>query len=147
MGTNKELQLLERLFTDLTNESNPKRLHSGITDLFVRINTETGEVGLYGDDDELICSLVIFSWISSQGVTPNMVEAIRLVIERLNKQGYWSNELFERPFSIDFVAEDFTTLENFLFLDDELVKISEPILQGLGEELDNFLDRLLEDLK
>ena len=36
---------------------------------------------------------------------------------------------------------------DLLFLDEDLIKIEPPLLDGVGEELDRFLDELLEDLK
>lgn len=148
MGTNKELQLLERLFTDLTREDNPDRLQTGLSDLFVRINTETGEISLYGDDDELLHSLVVFSWITNTPEpTEAMLSSLRTVIARLQSQGYWDHDLYERPFSIELVSDTFATIEHLLFLDDDLVEVSRPLLEGLDEDLDNFLDNLLGDLK
>ncbi len=148
MGTNKELQLLERLLTDLINPDNPSRLQTGISDIFVRINTQTGEVSLYGDDDELLQSLTLFSWITDE-VTPRpeMIELLREAISRLEARGFWNDDLFERPFSIELVTEDFTTSEHLLFLDDEIINLSTPLLEGLSEDLEKFISDLLGDMK
>ena len=52
-----------------------------------------------------------------------------------------------RPFSIELIRPDFSVIEDLLFLDEDLIKIEPPLLDGVGEELDRFLDELLEDLK
>lgn len=145
MGTAvKEAQVLEQLFRSLVNESKFNRLRSGLTDLFVRINMESGEVGLYGDDDELLCSTIIFSWVGKGGQpTPCMIRSLKEVVANLDNQGYWTHEMFERPFSVELVNEEFDTVEELLFLDDELIKVSLPLLENLDDELNSFINQLL----
>lgn len=148
-STEKEIQLLQRLFEDLLDPNNPKRPQVGLSDIFVRIDTERGEVALYGDDDELINAVVLFSWVASEESAPSstMISQLREAISRLESRGFWEHDLFEHPFSIELVGEDFETIEELLFLDDDLVKVSTPLLEGLHEDLDNFLGNLLSDLK
>lgn len=148
MGTNKERQLLEQLFTDLTQQDHPHRLRTSISDLFVRVNTQTGEISLYGDDDELLHSVTIFSWITNTPAPQaEMIDLLRLVLSDLDTKGYWSNELFDRPFSVELVSDDFSTIEHLLLVDDELIGISSPLLSGLHEDLEKFLQDLLGDMK
>lgn len=148
MGTNKERQLLEQLFTDLTQQDHPHRLRTSISDLFVRVNTQTGEISLYGDDDELLHSVTIFSWITNAPAPQaEMIDLLRLVLSDLDAKGYWSNELFDRPFSVELVSDDFSTIEHLLLVDDELIGISSPLLSGLHEDLEKFLQDLLGDMK
>lgn len=144
--TTKELQILERLFRSLTQEGSSHLLSRRINDLFVRINPETGEVSLFGDEDELITSTVIFSWVDK--VEADHIEAmrqsLRTVVGKLAEAGYWEHEAFERPFSIDLVDEAFTTLEELLFLDNELLQLTTPLLDNLDEELSQFINDLLK---
>lgn len=148
MGTKDKL-LLERLFTDLTREDNPKRLGYALHDLFVRVNCEQGEVSLYGEEDELLGALTLFSWIKQgeHSLTDGMLTELREVITRLDAQGYWSGDSFLRPFSIELVDEAFKTQEVLLYRDEDVVQISRPLLEGLDEELNKFLVTLLGDLK
>lgn len=158
MGTNKELQLLEQLFSELLKPENPNRLQRELSDLFVRINRQKGKVSLYGDEDELLASQTIFSWIEegetkegeapkSSPLNPKITEALREVIARLEGKGFWDKPEFVRPFSVELVDESFTTLETLLFIDEELVQLSAPLLSGLDEELSDFLGKLLPELK
>lgn len=146
MGGNKELQLLESLFEDLTAETNPKRVER-ITDLFVRVSTTTGEVALYDDDDNLLASQVLFSWITNAPISTDMIGLLRHAVTRLDRHGYWAQDCFVRPFSIELVGEDFSVIEHLLFVDDDLVQVSRPLLEGLDEDLNHFLSNLLSDLK
>lgn len=146
MGGNKELQLLEGLFEELTAKTNPKRMER-ISDLFVRVSTTTGEVALYDDDDSLLASQVLFSWITNEPISSEMIALLHQVVARLERHDYWTQESFVRPFSIELVGEDFSVIEHLLFVDDDLVQISRPLLEGLDEDLNKFLSNLLPDLK
>lgn len=143
--SSKEIQVLERLFRGLTDESNNNSLASGLNDLFVRINIENGEVTLYGEDDELLCSTVIFSWVGKEQEFPKMLQALHEVIKKLESDSYWKHDLFERPFSISLVNEAFETIEELLFVDDELIGLTTPLLANLDEDLSAFISELLDN--
>ena len=144
-ANNKEHQILEKLFLSLLDDTNPDRVQSGISDLFIRINSETGEVVLYGDDEEQqLASTVIFSWVGlSDKPTKEMIRSLKTVISSLEGKGYWDSELFERPFSVVLVNDAFESIDELLFLDDELIKVSLPLLENLDEELNSFINQLL----
>lgn len=143
--SSKEVQVLQKLFRSLTAEGSPHRLTSGITDLFIRINGESGEVSLYGDDDELITSTVIFSWVGQGDKSLGQrAKALRSAITALEGEGFWEHEVFERPFSVVLVSEEFTSEEELLFLDDDLLQLTTPLLAGLDAELGEFIDELLK---
>lgn len=148
----KQLELITGLFCDLLRESNPNRLQVGLSDLFVQINPTTGEVSLFSDEDEPLGSCTIFSWAKGndsdyQAVVAEALPILREAVAILEQRGWWQHNLFERPFSVELVSQDFETIEELLFLDDDLVKVTTPLLQGLNEDLDNFLADLLGDLK
>ena len=144
-ANNKEHQILEKLFLSLLDDTNPDRVQSGISDLFIRINSETGEVVLYGDDEEQqLASTVIFSWVGvADKPTKEMIRCLKTVISSLEGKGYWDSELFERPFSVVLVNDAFESIDELLFLDDELIKVSLPLLENLDEELNSFINQLL----
>lgn len=139
----KEVQLLERLLRCLVDGG---VLQHRLSDLFIRINMETGEVILYGDDDEPLTSTVIFSYIGKgDDAFQEAIQQLKRSIANLSKANYWEHELFERPFSIELVDDAFTPIEELLFLDDDIVKISPPLLEHLDQELSDFIRKLLEE--
>lgn len=141
---NKAVQVLQKLFRSLIEPTAPEHLTASITDLFVRINCETGEVSIYGDDDELIGSVVIFSWVDKgDKPSPEMRKTLRQAVAGLQAEGLWEHELFERPFSIVLVDDEFANIEELLFLDDELLQLTTPLLADLDSELSQFIDELL----
>lgn len=145
----RELQLLRKLFLALASEEAPL-LTRPVNDLFLQIDCEEGELRIYDDQDELIAHQEIFSWSDTGTIdepATEAVETVRELVTRLEQKGFWSKEVFARPFSIELVRSDFSVIEELLFLDEDLVKLSSPLLDGLGKELDKFLGELLEDLK
>ena len=72
-----------------------------------------------------------------------MIRCLKTVISSLEGKGYWDSELFERPFSVVLVNDAFESIDELLFLDDELIKVSLPLLENLDEELNSFINQLL----
>lgn len=145
----KRIQLISQLFLSLQEERNPKRLRSSLHDLFVRVDLEKGEVTLLNDEEESLASCVIFSWIAPELETPSdeMVELLREVVAGLERQGYWEHPLFEQPFAVVLVDKMFAQIENLLYLDEDMIQVTRPLLEGLNSDLDAFIEELLGDLK
>lgn len=143
--SSKELQLLERLFRSLGDDKKREQ-EPPLTDLFVLINTQAGEVSLHGDDDELINSIVLFSWVGEEQKPPSAAQrvALKQVVAKLSEEGYWESPHFARPFSIELVDDAFERIEELLFLDDEFITLTTPLLDGLDKELSTFIEDLLK---
>lgn len=145
----KATQLVTQLFLSLLDEKETNRLTSGLNDLFVRIDLDRGEVVLLGEDEEVLASCVVFSWIIPDRELPteDICAVLREVVGDLHQQDYWSHPLFEQPFSVVLVDQMFAPLENLLYLDEDTVQVTRPLLEGLHRELDEFIRELLGDLK
>ena len=50
-----------------------------------------------------------------------------------------------KPYSFVLVDEDRETIAEFLLIDDDTLLVNHELLEGLDEELDDFLKQLLED--
>ena len=66
---------------------------------------------------------------------------------RLEQKGFWSKEVFARPFSVELVRPDFSLIEVLLFLNKDLFNLSKPLMEDLDEELGVFMDSLLGEKK
>lgn len=147
----KEVQLITRLFTDLIKGEGARlSLDVRLSDIFVRINRSTGEIHLLDSEDEVLSSATIFNWIAEEqecGITTQMCEQLREAIAQLESKGFWDSDAFARPFSIVLVDENWQTIEELLYLDDEHVLLTSPLLSGVDEELRLFLQELLQESK
>ena len=59
----------------------------------------------------------------------------------------FDNSCFLQPFSVSLTDENFSVIEELLFLDDENLRLDDPLLKDLDAELDDFLAKLLSDVK
>lgn len=145
----RELQLLRKHFLNLLNDEAPK-LTTPTNDLLLQIDGSTGELRIYDDRDEELSRQAVYAW-EGTGTTDlpsiSSIETLREVITRLEQRGYWDKALFARPFSVLLVRSDFSIIEELLFIDEDLVQLSTPLLEGLDEDLEQFLGELLVDLK
>ena len=145
----RELQLLRKHFLSLVSEESPI-ISRPLTDLFLLADCATGTLHLYDDEDKEISHVSVFAWAETgteSEPSEVAIETLRELVTRLEQKGFWDRPCFARPFSIELIRPDFSVIEDLLFLDEDLIKIEPPLLDGVGEELVRFLDELLEDLK
>ncbi len=148
-SNDRELQLLRKHFLSLVSQPDPL-LTTPISDLFLVADCAEGALLLFGDDDQEICRIPVYSWEgtgTAESPSAAAIETLREVITRLEQKGFWAQDAFSRPFSIELVRPDFSVIEELLFLDEELIRLDTPLLEGLDEELEAFLSDLLEDTK
>ncbi len=146
-----EVQIqLERLFrTPIEHPDSSKTAPIAISDLFVQIDPAAGEVQLFNDKDEELHRVVIYDWIQEgrTEIPSAMKQELRAAVKRLHAARFFDKDQFVRPFSVALTEEDFTIIEELLFIDDELIQLDSALLENLDEELDNFLAELLPDIK
>ncbi|MBQ1909776.1 MAG: hypothetical protein II170_07555 [Bacteroidaceae bacterium] len=117
-----------------------------LTDIHLLVNPYTGEIRAYNDDDEELDRCVVEEWIKSpeedfyESVAPILrqtIEGMRPVVDQMN---------ILRPFSFVLIDEDHETLQDLVLIDDEeTVVLDGNLLDGLEEDLDAFLEHLLND--
>ena len=54
---------------------------------------------------------------------------------------------FMKPLSVSLTDEDFVVIEELLFIDDDMLRLDDPLLKDLDADLDDFLANLLADVK
>lgn len=130
----------------LTNENSG----SFISDLYVQVDFENGELQLYDDSENLLNKIVIFDWINKKN-DPNslqrVVSTLKAVLTVLTTKGAFENDIFLKPLSISLTDDDFTVLEELHFMDDDLYRVDDPLLKDLDQDLDSFLQQLLSDVE
>ncbi len=146
MPNSQEKHLVSKLFTQLLDPSNPQELKHKTHDLFVQVNNLNGEVALFNDNDECLDRIEVESWCQeNEELNSEIVKTLKLAIVELQAKGFWDNMIFDLPFSIELIDDSFNTKEVLFFLDDDIVPITAPLLEGHKEELAQFLEKLLQD--
>ena len=117
-----------------------------MTDLHILASPYTGEIRTYNDDDEELDRCVVEEWIKVpqdgffEGVTPILrrcIEEMRSSIEEMS---------ILKPFSFVLIDEDHETLQDLVLIDnEETLVLDNKMIDGLTDDLDDFLKHLLEE--
>ena len=121
-----------------------------ITDFYIHVDTDSGEVRIVDDNDTLLSREVIPSDIASDeenGIPDGLLPDLRQVLQdelqrRYNAKVFDEVNVFH-PFS--FLLETADDIEDLLIVDDANYIIGDELLKDLDEDLDSFIDNLLKD--
>ncbi|HBK28355.1 MAG TPA: hypothetical protein DDZ04_00190 [Parabacteroides sp.] len=153
MGTSTtQIQsVLETLFMAAIDKMTNDAGGNYISDIYVQADQETGEVQIYDEEEKLVDKTVIFDWVNNtedeEVFDKRVSDLLRSVLAGLVTKEVFDNPRFIKPLSVSLTDEDFAVIEELLFLDDENLRLDDPILKDLDEDLDDFLSKLLSDVK
>ena len=146
MNTSEQtLQLIERAIRKIADKFPAKEEASLMTDIHIRVTQETGEMVAYNDDDVEITRCVIEQWINN--ADDSFYDQIAPVIRKcLVKMKDTIDQMsILKPFSFVLENDDKESVEELYLVDDETVIIDPDLMEGLGEDLDAFLEKLLKE--
>lgn len=117
-----------------------------ITDLHLQPTPASGELNIYDDDDRTLAQVTVEEWISADEDTfySKAETLLTSLLTEMKREGKLERENMLKPYSFVLVDEEKETLADLLLIDDDTLLLSPDLLQGLDEELDNFLKELLE---
>jgi hypothetical protein len=152
MSTNnaKIQSVIESTFDKAINKltSNESNCYS---DLFVQVDSDSGELQIYDEEEKLIEKTVIFDWVNNaiedEKYDEMVIAPLKSALSVLSAKKAFESACFMKPFSISLTDEDFSVIEELLFLDDETLRLDDPLLKNLDADLDEFLSELLSDVK
>lgn len=146
MNTSEQtLQLIDRAIRKIADKFPAKEEANLMTDIHIRVTQETGEMVAYNDDDEEITRCVIEQWINN--ADDSFYDQIAPVIRKsLMKQKDTIEQMsILKPFSFVLENDEKESVEELYLVDDETVIIDPDMMEGLGEDLDAFLEKLLKE--
>ena len=145
-ANDQTLQQLERFLVKVSHKFPISDEAERMTDIHVRVTQDGGELLAFDDDDDEITRCVVEQWIKSpqenfyDEVAPilrSCIEGMRPTLEKMS---------ILRPFSFVLIDEDHETVQDLVIIDnEETMVIDGNLLEGLEEELDDFLKKLLSD--
>lgn len=153
MSTNntKVQSVIETSFTNALSKITADKAGNLISDLYIQVDQETGELDLYDDEEHLIEKVVIFDWVNNEeeenSFTAKVLPVLKAVLTGMAAKNMFNDPRFLKPLSINLTDEDFVVIEEILFLDDDTLRLDDPLLKDLDKDLDDFLDKLLSDVK
>lgn len=121
---------------------------SSLTDIFITVDKESGEVAFYDDEENKIAEIVIFNWVDKVDELSDkkVISVLREVTEQLDKEDVFSSLDLFKPFSVNYADDNLIVKEELLLIsEDSIVKIDNDLMEKFDREFDEFLERLLKD--
>ena len=126
-------------------------MNANMANLYVQADAESGELQIYDDEEHLIEKIVIFDWVNSNeeenAFNKRVAASVKAVLTILSTKNIFDVPRFMKPLSVSLTDEDFVVIEELLFIDDDMLRLDDPLLKDLDADLDDFLANLLADVK
>ena len=143
--------LIENAFVTAIDKLTKEESANLVSDFYVQVDAETGELQIYDDAERLINKVVIFDWVNSpeEEATFNkkVAATIKAVLTVLSTKKVFDSQRLVKPFSVSLTDEDFVVIEELLFIDEDMLLLDDPLLKDLDADLDKFLADLLADVE
>ena len=115
-----------------------------VTDFHICVNGESGTLIIYDDDDNTLARVHIKEWEGCNDETIYEKE-LRNALGKMQEEGIFDSINIVKPYSFVLVDEEKEAIVDLLYVDDDTLILSEDLLEGFDEEMNEFLKHLLED--
>lgn len=118
-----------------------------VTDLHIQANPQTGTVSLIDDDDNELGRTSVKEWVEYDGddFEEMVTDTLTAILQEMKDAGDFVKVQIMQPYSFVYVDEDKETIAELLLMDDDTLIVTDGLLKGLDEELNEFLKDLLSD--
>lgn len=117
---------------------------TAVTDFHMYINGDTGTLFIYNDDDKELARVHIREWEQTHD-EKIFEKELRGELGKMQQEGIFDSINIVKPYSFVLVDDDKEAIVDLLYIDDDTLILSEDLLKGFDEEMDEFLKQLLED--
>lgn len=136
------LQQVERAFKKTASKFQIELENPPLTDLYIQVKQESGELLVFDDDDKELTRCVVEEWIGN--TDEKFYEQVQPLLTSCldNMRSTWSTLCLLKPFSFVLVGEDKETITELYLVDDDTIMLSEELMKGLDKDLDAFWEEL-----
>ena len=140
------LTLLENAIQKATESYRNSCEQTIVTDFHLQANSNSGELTIYNDDDEVLAHTTLEEWTAYDGENFNdeVERLLSTLLNEMKSKGTFDEVTVLKPYSFVLVDDEKETLAELLLMDDDTLLVNDELLKGLDEELDEFLKKLLE---
>ena len=116
------------------------------TDFYLMPSSE-GTLCVYNDEDEAIATAEVSEWETYEPDTfyADVEADLREAIAGANANGELERLAVWMPYSFVLVDDERETVADLLLVDEDTLLVTNSLLDGLNEELNSFLEQLLND--
>lgn len=117
---------------------------SRVTDFHIKVNGENGDVTVSNDEGCVLARVHILEW---ENVHDEQLfeKELRNILVKMQKQGLFDNLNIAKPYSFVLTDDEDLAYVDLLIVDDDTLVLSESLLEGFDEEMNQFLKHLLEE--
>lgn len=139
------IQQIERALRKIAAKFPPEKEAEIMTDIHIRVSQDTGEIRAYNDDEEELDRCVVEEWIENpdENFYQEITSILRKCIEKLKDTVEGMSIL--KPFSLVLEDDDKESVAELYLVDDETVIIDPDLMEGLEDDLNSFLEKLLKE--
>lgn len=146
MNTSEQtLQQIERFFNKIfqkypeTNEEN-----CVLTDIHILVNQDSGEMKAYDDDEKEITRCVVEQWIDNKDELfySYVTDVLRKML--VDKSTDIEKLGILKPYSFVLEDDDNENIAELYVADGDTIIIGEDLMSDLDEDLEKFLDNLIQ---
>ena len=143
-ATQQTIQQIQRAIRKIIDKF-PASAEPVLTDIHMQVKPESGELLAFDDDMEELTRIVVDQWL--EPTEEDLYDAAAIAIKQSisSLRGEVEQMSVMRPFSFVLMGEDDETMSDLYIVDDDTIILDTELLQGLDEELDQFLEDLLKD--
>lgn len=139
-------QEIRKLIKDALVKYRRPEDQSVVTDIYVMPVRETGEISVYDDDNVLgsiqLSELVL---IPEDSFYSFMESELRRIIKDLDSEQSLEELAIWKPFSFVLVDDERETITELMIFDEDNALLSQSLMQGLDDELEDFLKGLMDE--
>lgn len=117
---------------------------TAVTDFHIKVNSETGVLTIEDDDNTPLARVHITEWEGEQNRN-TLEKELRNLLAKMQNDGCFENLNIAKPYSFVLTDEDDQSIVDMLIVDDDTLILSEDLLEGFDEEMNDFLKKLLEE--
>lgn len=115
-----------------------------VTDFHIYVDGNKGDVIIMDDDDNSLARVHILEWEGEHNEEVFEKE-LRNLLAEMHKEGCFDSLNIAKPYSFVLTDDDQQSIVDLLIIDDDTIILSEDLLKGFDEEMDEFLKKLLEE--
>ena len=138
-------QQIERALRKAASKFSPDAETIPLTDPYVQVKQESGELKIYDDDDTELTRCVVEEWIGN--TDEDFYTAIRPIIIKSikNIKDITENVAILKPYSYVLMDDEYETIDELYLVDDDTILISGKLMEGLDNDLETFWEQLSKE--
>lgn len=143
---NQTKEQFDYLFAKLSKRFPPDEENKVMTDICFQAKSDTGELNILNDDDELIATAVIPDWINY--TEEDFVDVVAKTLKEyiISQKSALEELSILHPFTLLLVDDDKESIRDIYELDDDSIVIDhEDLMKGLDKDLTDFIEKLLKE--